>query len=566
MSPSSSLEATADSIFVCDCGNRARSACAGEPFYKEFEGKRYCVLHFPGKEKSADFEKAFRRKLNDKDFDFREVWFPDELAFSNFHFTGEADFSDATFGADASFAHATFRSGASFTRATFRADADFARARFATKADFSEATFSAVVYFNDVNFSARAVANFYHVNFSAEAYFTDAIFNAEASFVRATFHAEAYFSDATFSADVDLSRASFGAVVDFSDATFNAVTYFSNATFSANASFVRASFSADAYFSDAAFEASADFDNAAFGDYVKFGGHKNKPMFGRASTLNLQSARIEKPDHVSFHTLALRPHWFVNVDARKFDFNNVDWDWRSIKEEVRSLERKRVSSPHRMLSVACRCLAVNAEESHRYEEASKFRYIAMDARRLENRYGTSFSKAMKKTSGRLRQSFGHDWGVEARTLKRTRRFIKTYRRALKIRWQHFSFKAYLRSLRSLHWLYWAASGYGERMLQAFGVLVGVWLLSALLYTQVGFMRWEPKLTSESDVATAKRDEVGTPLRLSRALIYSFAVMTFQKPEPRPATTAAQSLVILETILGPLQAALLALAIRRKFMR
>jgi hypothetical protein len=48
--------------------------------------------------------------------------------------------------------------------------------------------------------------------------------------------------------------------------------------------------------------------------------------------------------------------------------------------------------------------------------------------------------------------------------------------------------------------------------------------------------------------------------------YSAAVMTFQRPDPRPATTAAHTVVLLQTILGPLQAALLALAIRRKFMR
>lgn len=57
-----------------------------------------------------------------------------------------------------------------------------------------------------------------------------------------------------------------------------------------------------------------------------------------------------------------------------------------------------------------------------------------------------------------------------------------------------------------------------------------------------------------------------PLKLNRALMYSLGVMTLQKPEPRPATTAAQAIVLAETILGPVQAALLALAIRRKFMR
>ena len=56
------------------------------------------------------------------------------------------------------------------------------------------------------------------------------------------------------------------------------------------------------------------------------------------------------------------------------------------------------------------------------------------------------------------------------------------------------------------------------------------------------------------------------LPFDRAFTYSAAVMTLQRPEPRPATTAAQRVVLLETILGPVQAALLALAIRRKFMR
>lgn len=46
-----------------------RSACYGERFYQtnklppqsgEVKVKRYCVLHFPGKEKSADFRIALQ--------------------------------------------------------------------------------------------------------------------------------------------------------------------------------------------------------------------------------------------------------------------------------------------------------------------------------------------------------------------------------------------------------------------------------------------------------------------------------------------------------------------------
>jgi hypothetical protein len=118
----------------------------------------------------------------------------------------------------------------------------------------------------------------------------------------------------------------------------------------------------------------------------------------------------------------------------------------------------------------------------------------------------------------------------------------------------------------LNWWYWLASGYGERVLQAFVVLLSIWLLAGLFYIRVGFARWEPRLASESDAVQATRDNTGAPLKFSRALTYSAGVMTLQKPEPRPATTAAQTVVLLETILGPVQAALLALAIRRKFMR
>ena len=420
-----------------------RGACAGEPFYRELEDKRYCVFHFPGKEKSADFEQALQRKLENKDFNFRGVWFPNKLSFERFEFGTKADFSSANFSAETDFRAATFSAAADFHSATFSAVAVFSGATFSAAADFIGATFSGAAYF-----------------------FSSATFSAAAYFRAATFSAEAYFSPATFSATADFRYATFSAEASFSSATL--------------------------------------------ADHVRFAGEEKTEVFTDTSRLDLQFARIEKPDRVSFHTLSLRPHWFVNIDARKFGFTNVDWGRPSINEEISRLEKKKISSPHHLLAIACRNLAVNAEENHRYEEASRLRYRAMEARRRESWRGFA------------------PW--------------------------------------RLNWWYWLASGYGERVWQAFFVLLGILLLSALLYNQVGFARWEPKLASEGDVVISKRDDIGAPLKFSRALTYSAAVMTFQKPEPRPATTAAQTVVLLETILGPVQAALLALAIRRKFMR
>ncbi len=369
MSSSPVLEAATVPVFVCDCEEWMHSACAGEPFYKEHEGKRYCVLHFPGKEKSEAFAEALKRKLDAEDFDFCGVWFPDRLTFENFTFSAEADFDSAT-----------------------------------------------------------------------------------------------------FSAEVDFSAATFSAKVDFSDTTFR--------------------------------------------DHVKFAGDKDGRGFDDGLSFILRSARIEKPDHFSFHALTLRVHWFVDVDARKFNFTNVKWHGelnpRSIKQEIKSLKDEGVSSPHSLLSITYRHLAVNAEENHHYDYASMFRYLSMDTRRQGSWRGFAFWK--------------------------------------------------------LRWWYWLVSGYGERIFRAFLVLVGVWFVFALLYTKVSFAEPLTTRADESGAAVAKRVEYERLRELPRALTYSLSVMSLQKPEPRPETTEAQTLVAVETVLGPLQAALLALAIRRRFMR
>ena len=469
-----SLTSEPESAFVCDCEERMRSACARQPFYKEHEGKGYCVLHFPSREKSADFKHALQRKLENKDFNFRGVWFPDEVSFSKFGFGAEADFLSAT----------------------FSAEADFRDATFSAAAVFAEAAFSAAAYFRAATFSAEAV--FVSATFSWTADFSSATFSAEADFCSAGFSAAAYFNSATFSAAADFRDVPFNVGADFSLATFSAEADFSSATFSAETDFSVATFGGDLRLCDAVFQG-----------YVKFAGDEDKSMLNGISSLGLRSTKFEQPDHVSFQHLIVRPHWFVFVNTRQFEFVNVRCRF-AFTEEIERLKESNVLFPYVRLSRTFRDLAINCEERHRYKEASRFRYFAMETNRRE-------------------------------------------------RWRGLA-------LWRLSWWYWLASGYGEQVWQAFAILLGILLLSALLYTRVGFVRWEPKLASEADAVVAKRDEVGAPLKFSRALTYSAGVMTFQKPEPRPATTVAQTVVLLETILGPVQAALLALAIRRKFMR
>ncbi|HZT59263.1 MAG TPA: pentapeptide repeat-containing protein [Pyrinomonadaceae bacterium] len=557
MSSTSTTEAPAATVvFVCNCDAWVRSACEG---LEEYEGTGYCVLHYPSKEKITAFNDALNKKFKSEDFNFSGVWFPNAVDFARRTFTAPATFSYASFNATANFDHATFSKRAFFDYAIFSAEALFNSAIFSAKAYFSEVKFGAKAEFNNADFYMGA--DFLNTIFSGDAYFTDVFFSAEADptaekgssfsasayfsgatfgaktdftftrfegadFNKARFNAEAFFSGAAFDAKADISAVAYFTSVMFSekayfkDTTFSAEAYFVSAAFNMGADFINTTFNMAANFRDVVFGASVDFSStifrervnfqsANFKDRIIFAGDDNRSVFSGRASLDLQFPRIEKPDLVSFRSLSLRPHWLVNTDPRKFDFN-VDWRWSSINEEIQGLKHKGISQPNRLLAIACRNLAVNAEENHRYYEASKFRYMAMEAGRLE-------------------------------------------------KWRGFAFL-------TLGWWYWLASGYSERAGRAFLVLLGILVLFAVLYLGLGFPNWETKTTTEKAAVETQSKEPGTWSQLSSALTYSLGVMTLQKPEPRPATNAAQSLVMLETILGPVQAALLALAIRRKFMR
>jgi hypothetical protein len=108
-------------------------------------------------------------------------------------------------------------------------------------------------------------------------------------------------------------------------------------------------------------------------------------------------------------------------------------------------------------------------------------------------------------------------------------------------------------------LYWALSGYGERPRRAFGVLVGIWLAFAVLYVLLANAApfW---VFSASDVWQIIR-------YIGQAAVYSLAALARLTPEPKPEEPGwFQTLVTVEGILGPLQIALVLLAVRRTVMR
>src|SRR6185295_6084078 len=137
--------ALAKPVFVCDCEVHLRHACEGADFYKEEKGKRYCVLHYPSQDKVDSFREALRKKIENRDFNFAGVRFPEDVDFRRFVFDSTAFFGDATFDACVDFSYATFKGQASFNYATFRG-----------VASFHSVTFELELYFEDADVDADA--------------------------------------------------------------------------------------------------------------------------------------------------------------------------------------------------------------------------------------------------------------------------------------------------------------------------------------------------------------------------------------------------------------------------
>lgn len=339
-------------------------------------------------------------------------------------------------------------------------------------------------------------------------------------FRRYEFNKPANFHGAYFSAKADFYSTKFFQGVNFRHAIFSDKADFSSAIFEVKANFTHTKFNASADFKRAAFKAQANFKYATFRGDARFSHEEEEGRSprGEISSLNLRYAIIDKPQSVSFHNLTLAPRWFVDVDPRKFDFTQVTWMrvspekrgkniLKDINDEIAGLKGV-VSRPYSSLSITSHRLAVNAEENNRYDEASVLRYWSMEALRLGKKHGE------------------HDPG-------------------------------------KLHRLYHFVSGYGERIGRAFIILLAIWVLFALLYMLTGHIKMQELRGLKGHLNLFNR----SPQEFVDAFNYSLRVITLQKPDkPSISGYIIPALVTLETILGPLQTALLALAIRRKFMR
>ncbi|MCD9188147.1 MAG: pentapeptide repeat-containing protein [Pyrinomonadaceae bacterium] len=307
--------------------------------------------------------------------------------------------------------------------------------------------------------------------------------------------------------------------LDFSGATFLRRVVFDNAEIN-NLNFTSAFFTdiSELAIKNSKCKGEIKFDKADIegklfivGEYEKGKKERRQVFLKEKNALSMKDARIDKPHWINFRTINLLPHYFTEVDVSKIIFQDCKWrDNQGINFDT---QKEIDISNYKEIAQTCNQLAINYEENRKYEESSVFRYAAMEANRR---------------------------GYPSRP----------------------------QTILNLYWLYKWTSGYGERRLWATLVLILLVAFFGILYA-TPFAKFEGIDNTKSVESVCNKywiigNQEG--MRVCDGMIHSLAVASFQRPDPKPKDSFTKFLVTLETILAPLQAALLALAIRRKFMR
>ncbi len=623
-----------DLKFKCHCGDwRFKNAfsevddirdkvCRDLPFYGKQEGKEYCVLHFPEKDKVEDFEIVIKERLNEDIWDFRMVYFPKSLSYEREEFVKRANFNHATFADTVNFKWCKFRERFEFFNAVFKRDAVFICSDFYKSVSFNSAEFQEYGNFGGVTFHPESYPSFNNTKFKNGSFiqttfedinsafptkfegsefskridfshtkiyskisFENAVFpaNGTTNFKSAEFHQAISFENVSFF-KADFTRAKFAIIsttpfnqivfkncrfnksvhfvdsrffvyADFSESIFEN-THFENAKFRGGAGFKVSDFkedlflyttefglrtedrlrSGDVSFEGALFESNSrvffentwfsrnvNFDFAYVKGYLFFSGSKKNKVFDNVFEersfgyiLKLLYTTIEKPERVHFHTLRLRPSWFINIDVREFSFINVDWRDENGNPITIESELERINGDHTLLAITLRQLATNFEKKNRFGEASKFRKMAFETEYLQRK-----EKARKWWSEEI---FCRDF------------FTKFWDKLKDVPWD------------VAHRAYRFTSYYGESWVRALIIFLFIPLVFGLLYYFL-------------DVFGGDDSK-----KFGDYLAYSLQVMTLQRPEPKPIGFWTTLIYSLEIIFAPIQLALLALALRRKFMR
>jgi uncharacterized protein YjbI with pentapeptide repeats len=540
---------------------------------------------------------------------FNAAEFQDHGGFAGVKFHAESrPLFEGTQFKSGSFGSAEFYPVVEFNRSIFSERADFFDAKFFSKADFEgmalpqnkKTEFRQATFYQSSNFAGVEFyeTDFTRVKFAAstdpltkQTTFKKCKFNKSVSFVHAEFHSPVDFSNSLFQ-NVHFESATFHNQANFLECSFLEDVFFNDTAFgfrgehrttSSHVIFDGATFGKDSrvFFDNTWFSWHTTFDYAKFDGYVFFKGNESNPVFDPIferhafwSLLKILNATFDRPEKAYFEAIRLRPSWFVNVTAeiRKFNFTNIEWtDERrrfiTVKGELAVVEKLNKHNSKQLLAIVFRQLADNAEANSRFEDASLFRRLSMEAEWLEKKSRmVRMIGNIDVAADRLKARFGKRIGTgrddEDEASDEAADIVAVVRKGNGF---------------FVHLLYRITSYYGESWTRALIVLALIVLvIFPFFYTYAEFELCPKEKPLPISLAPCESNDpmikgncqcVKGRLMFGEGVAHSLTTATLQNVDyRRPTTKKGETLIILEKIFAPLQAALLALALRRKFMR
>ncbi len=253
---------------------------SAEPVVYSEDSSHYCVFHAPTDKKgmpTEDFYAAVRKKISLEAYtpsgghNFSGTIFPGDIDFSKTTIsrtTGKINFRECIFTGKTSFKELKFRSPIDFTKSTFKNTVSFFNTTFQQAALFVDVGFEGEANFSHASFSG--ITDFINTCFKTNCIFRWATISTECDFSRATFDGKLEFHEAHVDGKAIFKEAAFNATVDFHLTEFKGNTSFSLSTFKGEATFVQAIFRGETVFNNTTFSDAARFHESSFNDSMSF--------------------------------------------------------------------------------------------------------------------------------------------------------------------------------------------------------------------------------------------------------------------------------------------------------
>ena len=202
--------------------------------------------------------------------DLEEVYFLDEVSFSQVAFLAPVRFERVHFAGGLSFAEAHFTDDFSLRSSHLAKHATFQKTHFLGDADLTASRFAGIASFVGAHFAGQHT-NFAQTQFDNAAYFEQAAFAAPATFTDAAFAGIASFKETTWAQPLSFAGVRFADRALFWDAHFAEEVSFDSGRSDGEVAFDRARFSGEASFADFTFARAAHFRSTTF-DQAHFDG------------------------------------------------------------------------------------------------------------------------------------------------------------------------------------------------------------------------------------------------------------------------------------------------------